>query len=85
MAGVKAMDIGQLTAFLGWCVVINFAILTVATLMLWAMQGAVARVHAGIFGMDAAEMPAAYIVFLSQYKLLTLVFFVTPWLALRIM
>jgi len=79
------MDIAQLTTFLGWCTVINFAVLIVATVLLWSMRGFAARVHAGMFGLDPDEMPMVYMTYLAHYKILTVVFFLVPYVALKVM
>ncbi len=79
------MDIAQLTTFLGWCTVINLAVLIVATVLLWAMKGFAARLHSGIFGLDPDDMPKVYMIFLANYKILTVVFFLVPYVALRVM
>jgi len=79
------MTLDQLTAFLGWCTAINFAILIVTTVALWAMRDFAARMHAGMFGMHPADIPGLYFRYLSDFKVLVLVFNLTPYLALRIL
>ena len=78
------MTIEQITAVLGWCTVINSAVLLLATLMLILMKDFAARVHGGLFRLSPAALEAQYFQYLAQYKLLILVFNLVPYLALRL-
>ncbi len=72
-----------LTAVFGWMTVLNFAILLFSSLMIVTMQDWIAGIHGKMFQMDQAEVKKAYFKFLANYKLLTIVFCLMPWVALK--
>ncbi|WP_204112856.1 DUF6868 family protein [Shimia biformata] len=74
-----------LLPFFGWMAVVNIAILTAATIGIAVMRDFATGFHAGLFGMDDAQVKAAYFRWLANYKLLTLIFNVAPYFALRLM
>ena len=74
----------QLTEFLGWVSVINIAYLMLATLFLVFTKDRISSIHIKLFGIDKQEINSKYFDFLSFYKIATLVFFVAPYIALKI-
>jgi hypothetical protein len=72
------------TAFLGWCTVINFGILIAAALAIVAMRGAIGNIHSSMFKLGETELSSAYFQYLANYKILVIVFNLVPYLALRI-
>jgi hypothetical protein len=79
------ITLSQLTALLGWASVINIAYLILATLILIFMKGSVTSIHTKLFNIDGKELNSKYFDFLSTYKIVTLVFIVAPYIALKIM
>ncbi len=79
------MNIAQLTTFFGWVAVINLGYLFVAALILLFMKSAISSIHSKMFDLDDKELTTKYFDFLSNYKIMTLVFTVAPYLALKIM
>lgn len=79
------MNIAQLTTFFGWVAVINLGYLLVAALILLFMKSAISSIHSKMFDLDDKELTTKYFDFLSNYKIMTLVFTVAPYLALKIM
>ena len=75
----------SLTTFFGWMTVLNFGLLALAGLTLAAMRDRVSVLHAGLFGLTPEAVSAEYFRWLATYKLLALVFCLTPWIALKIM
>ncbi len=73
-----------LTAVFGWMTVLNFAILLFSSLMIVTMQDWIAGIHGKMFQMEPAEVKKAYFKFLANYKLLTIVFCLMPWVALKL-
>ncbi len=73
-----------LIAVFGWMTVLNFAILLFSSLMIVTMQDWIAGIHGKMFQMDQAEVKKAYFKFLANYKLLTIVFCLMPWVALKL-
>ncbi|WP_406648312.1 hypothetical protein QEZ52_04685 [Aliisedimentitalea scapharcae] len=72
-----------LTAAFGWMAVLNIGFLAIATCMLWAMQDWIAGVHARMFKMQEADVRKAYFDYLAKLKILTIVFAVVPYFALK--
>jgi hypothetical protein len=74
----------DLTAFLGWCTLINLAFLGIATLALTVMRGAILSIHRRMFGIAEKDLLLLYMQYLANYKIVVLVFNLVPYLALRI-
>jgi len=79
------ITISQLTELLGWASVINIGYLCLATIILIFMRGTVSSMHSKMFDIDEKELSAKYFDFLGNYKIVTLVFMVAPYIALKIM
>ena len=79
------ITISQLTELLGWASVINIAYLLLATLILIFMRGTISSIHSKMFDIEEKELSSKYFDFLSIYKIVTLVFIDTPYIALKIM
>lgn len=83
--GGLMFEADTITAFLGWCSVINSVLLGVSTVLLIGFQQSIVAIHAKLFGVNDATLEATYIRFLGHYKLLIIVFNVVPYLALKLM
>jgi len=75
----------ELTELLGWASVINAGYLLLATLILVFMKGTITSIHGKMFDMEAKELSSRYFAFLSTYKIVTIAFMISPYLALKIM
>ena len=73
-----------LIAVFGWMTVLNFAVLTVSTIMIVALRDRIADFHGRMFKIDPAEVRKAYFRYLAHYKVLTFIFCLMPWLALKL-
>ena len=78
------IPIEQLTAFFGWCTVINIGLLLFSTLMVSLVRDFAINMHSKIFNLDPETLPAMYFDYLGRLKLLMIVFNLVPYLALRI-
>lgn len=78
-------SIESLRQFFGWCVVLNFGVLLLTTILIFLFRGLVTRIHARMFGLSEEEVSRAYFQYLAQYKIATLILTVVPYLALRMM
>lgn len=76
--------IEQLTAFLGWCTLINIGLLLFSTLMIALIKDFAIRVHSKMFDLDPQTLPTMYFDYLGRFKVLVIVFNLVPYLALRI-
>ncbi|RKF13721.1 hypothetical protein DBZ36_18290 [Alginatibacterium sediminis] len=78
-------SIAEFTSFLGWCVVINAAVLLFSTLGLYLGKNVIVRIHSRAFDLDAQQLRQLYMQYIAYFKLLTLLFFFAPYVALKIM
>lgn len=69
---------------LGWCTLINFAILMVWFLMFLLAHGFMYRKHAAMFRMSVETFDALHYGLIGGYKLLIIVFNLVPYLALHL-
>lgn len=79
------MTLSQFTSFLGWAMVINFCFLFLTFFALTALKGVILPIHSSMFGMSIDELTRIYFQYLGQFKLLVIVFNVTPYISLKIM
>ena len=79
------LTIEQLTELLGWATVINIGILILATLGLSTMKNLVVRIHSSMFGLQEDELRTIYFKYLANFKTLTTIFLLVPYLSLKIM
>lgn len=78
-------DLSQITELLGWVALINIGYLCIATILLMFFRETISSMHSKIFKIDESELGAKYFDFLSHYKIMSLVFTVAPYIALKIM
>ena len=79
------MTLDQLTTFFGWMSVLNIAFLLVATIGLSLLRPVAVRLHSALFTLDEDTLNRAYFSYLANLKILTLIFCVAPWIALKLM
>ncbi len=73
-----------LTAFLGWCTVINIGLLMFAAVVLGLMRGPISQIHAKMLDLNESDLSRAYFQYLAQYKIAILVLNLVPYVALKI-
>ncbi len=78
-------DPALLLPFLGWCSLLNLGIYLLSVVAVTALRPLTARLHARLFGLDEAGLPAEYLRFLGNYKIAILVFNLVPYGALRLL
>lgn len=79
------ITLSQLTELLGWASIINIAFLTLATLGIILMREKISSIHSKMFGIDKEDLSKIYFNYLANYKILSLVFCVAPYVSLKIM
>ncbi|GAB2677771.1 DUF6868 family protein [Aliiglaciecola aliphaticivorans] len=79
------MSIIQITELFGWASVINIAYLSLATLIVTLKPEIITSIHSKVFQVEKTTLSPLYFNFLSLYKVMTLVFIVAPYLALKLM
>jgi hypothetical protein len=75
----------QVTEMLGWASILNIGYLIFATIMLITMKSLIVSMHSKMFGIPENELLLVYFKYLANYKTLSLVFIVIPYIALKIM
>ncbi|MEM7671234.1 MAG: DUF6868 family protein [Pseudomonadota bacterium] len=78
------MTVAQLTETLGWMTILNLAMYCGAVFTIMAARDWIERLHGRMFAMTPEALRPAYLGYLARYKLLILVFCLTPWIALKI-
>lgn len=79
------ITLSQLTELLGWASVLNLGFLTLSTVLLIALKPMVSSIHSKMFGIPESELLLIYFKYLANYKILTFVFIVAPYIALKLM
>lgn len=82
---MTAITLEAIRAILGWCTVINFGLLIVASIVISTMRGPMVRMHSRMFSLPEEDLSRAYFQYLAQYKIVVVVFNFVPYLALRIL
>ena len=77
--------IETITEFFGWCSVINIGILVLSSILVIAIRGTAVRIHGKMFNLDERTLSEAYLQYLAQYKIATIVFSIVPYFALKLM
>ena len=76
-------DLPTVTAFLGWCSLINIGLLVLITVWLVAFREWTKRIHSALLGVDAKELDGIYFRYLANYKMLVVIFNIVPYVVLR--
>lgn len=74
----------EFVTFLGWATLVHFVLLSVIAVALIGFRGWIVRVHQRMFPMSEAALNTAYFQYLAGYKILVIVFFMVPYLVLRL-
>ncbi len=78
-------DMATLTAFLGWCSVINIGILVFSAILISIFKESAAKIHGAMFGIEEHRLPVLYLQVLVYYKMAVFLFNIVPYFALKIM
>lgn len=79
------ITLAKLTVLLGWAATINIVFLIFTTVALLVMRDKVLEIHSALFNLNTNELPRLYFKYLANLKVLTIVFFLSPYIALKIM
>lgn len=79
------ITLSQLTELLGWASIINIGMLLLASIMLILMRSFITSIHSKMFGIPEKDLLIIYFKYLANYKALSLVFIIAPYIALKIM
>jgi len=76
---------GSLTTFFGWCSILNIGMLVFYSFMIMVLRDWMAGIHNKIFGITKEVAIRKYFSFVVKYKILTIIFSIVPYFALKIM
>lgn len=79
------MSVSELQSWLGWCLVINLAVLIWWASWFLLARDWIYRLHGRWFNLSEQQFDAIHYGGMAFYKLLILVFNLAPWLALGLM
>lgn len=79
------MTLETATAFFGWALVVNLVLYTITAVALMAFKGLVGSMSTRLFGVGEQAALNESFAYLARYKLLVIVFFLAPYLALKLM
>ena len=77
------MALELFTQFMAWATAINVGLFVITALSVMMVGGPISQIHARMFGLEAPDVRRTYFGYLSVYKILVVVFFLVPYLALR--
>ena len=72
------------TTFLGWATLFHFVLLGVIALAVLILRKWMMGIHGRMFDLDEATLNQQYFQYIAQYKILVIVFFLVPYLVLRL-
>jgi hypothetical protein len=79
------MTLATMTTFFGWMTVLNIGFLAITTLLLLSGREKFAAMHAAMFNMETGDVKKAYFRYIANYKILTFMFCLAPYVALKLM
>jgi len=79
------MDLETLQRFFMLSTILSFGLYLVTVGALFAFRGLVLAIHRRLFGMDETAVQLALHRYLGSFKLLTMLLFFVPWMALELL
>ena len=79
------MNIETIREFLGWCTIINYGLMILAFLKVYALRNTLAQFRQELFGLDEESVRRLQGQLFVNYQLVIIVFNLTPYIALIIM
>jgi hypothetical protein len=79
------ITLSQLTELLGWASILNIGVLLIAGIFLILLRSFVTSIHSKMFGIPENDLPIIYFKYLANYKTVSFVFIIAPYIALKIM
>lgn len=78
------ITLSQLTELLGWASILNIGMLLFAGIMLIFARPFITSIHSKMFGIPENDLAISYFNYLSNYKTLSFVLIIVPYIALKI-
>ena len=74
-----------ITAFLGWCVVVNVGIYAITIIALALFRNTIKDIHSKLMGVPTEKLDELYFDYLGHFKLAIIILSLSPYLALKFM
>jgi hypothetical protein len=78
------MSMEEIATFLGWCTAVNFGFLLMTMIVLVCFKKQAQRIHSVMTGLSNDELSRLYFQYMGRFKLLWIVFNLTPYLAIHV-
>ncbi len=78
------MSIEQIAVLLGWCTVLNFGVLGLTAIVLTLFRKPLQELHTRMSGLSTDELNKLYFQYMGNFKILWILFNLTPYLVIRI-
>ena len=79
------MGVELMRSVLGWCALVNIGLFLIWFLVFMAAHDAVYKLHCLWFSISKKEFDRSHYMMMGVYKLLTILFFVIPYLVLLVL
>lgn len=78
------IDLNMLISFFGWCSIINMSVLLFSFICILFFREVTLNIHSKLTGVASTDLPTLYFQHIGTYKIITLIFNITPYIALKI-
>ena len=78
------ISIDTLTAFLGWCTVLNIGMLSLTIFLVTVLKEPLIKAHVRLFGVNRENLQLSYFQYLGHIKVAIFMLNLMPYLALKI-
>ena len=78
-------NIQVITAFVGWCTVVNLGIYLFTALALMGFREPIKKIHSKVSAVPSEKLNELYFDYLGHYKMAIIVLNIAPYAALKLM
>ena len=78
------ISIDTLTAFLGWCTVLNIGMLSLTIFLVTVLKEPLIKAHVRLFGVNRENLQLSYFQYLGHIKIAIFMLNLMPYIALKI-
>ena len=78
------ISIDTLTAFLGWCVILNLGMLSLTTFLVTVLKEPLTKIHMRLFGIDREKLKLSYFQYLGHIKVAIFMLNLMTYISLKI-
>ncbi len=78
------ISIDTLTAFLGWCTVLNIGMLSLTIFLVTVLKEPLIKAHVRLFGVNRENLQLSYFQYLGHIKVAIFMLNLMPYIALKI-